>query len=109
MKEGRIVFVLIASLGLGLAAHAADEAAAESLARKNGCLKCHAIDKKKDGPSIKEIAGKWKGKADAEQKLSTHITTTPKVKIDGKEEEHEPIKTKNSGEIQNLIQWMLSR
>ena len=71
-------------LGMTSSAFAVDEAAAESLARKSGCFKCHAIDKKKDGPPYKEIAGKWKGKGDAEQKLTTHVTTSPKVKIDGK-------------------------
>ena len=86
-----------------------DEAAAEALARKSGCLKCHAPDKKKDGPSQKEIAAKWKGKPDAEQKLFTHVTTSPKVKVDGKEEEHEQLKTKDPAEIKNVLQWILSR
>lgn len=86
----------------------ADDAAAEALARKSGCLKCHAPEKKKDGPPMKEIAAKWKGKADAEQKLFTHVTTAPKVKIDGKEEEHEQIKSKDPAEIKNVIQWYLA-
>ena len=87
----------------------ADDAAAEQLARKSGCLKCHGIDKKKDGPSLKEIAAKYKGKADAESKLTTHVTTAPKVKIDGKEEDHEALKSKDPGEVKNVVQWILSR
>lgn len=90
-------------------AYGVDEAAAEALARKSGCFKCHAIDKKKDGPPYKEIAGKWKGKADAEQKLTIHVTTAPKVKIDGKEEDHEQLKTKDPNEVKNVVQWVLSR
>jgi cytochrome c len=93
----------------GSAAAAVDEAAALALARKSDCLKCHAVDKKKDGPSYKETAAKYKGKADAEQKLYTHLTTNPKVKIDGKEEEHTSLKTKNEPEIRNVVQWILSR
>ena len=62
-----IHFGLAAAVGLAAPAYAVDEAAAEALARKSGCFKCHAIDKKKDGPPYKEIAGKYKGKADAEQ------------------------------------------
>lgn len=85
-----------------------DAASAEALARKSGCLKCHAPEKKKDGPPMKEIAAKWKGKADAEAKLFTHVTTSPKVKIEDKEEEHEQLKTKDPGEIKNVIQWYLS-
>ena len=36
----------------------------EALAKSKNCMSCHAIDKKKDGPPYKEIAGKYKGKAD---------------------------------------------
>jgi cytochrome c len=100
---------LIACIGLTTPVFAADDAAAEALARKSGCFKCHAIDKKKDGPPYKEIAGKWKGKADAEAKLTTHVTTAPKVKIEDKEEEHEQLKTKDPGEVKNVVQWILSR
>ncbi|MFZ5511095.1 MAG: c-type cytochrome [Pseudomonadota bacterium] len=94
--------------GLG-SAWASAAAGAESLARKSDCFKCHAIDKKKDGPPYKEIAAKYKGKADAEQKLFTHLTTSPKVKVDDKEEEHTSLKTKNEAEIRNVVQWILSR
>lgn len=85
-----------------------DAAAAEALARKSGCLKCHAPEKKKDGPPMKEIAAKWKGKPDAEQKLVTHVTTSPKVKIEGKEEEHEQLKSKDPADARNVVQWYLS-
>lgn len=101
---------LMSVLGLACAATAAwgqDAAAAEALARKAGCLKCHAPEKKKDGPSMRDIAAKWKGKADAEQKLITHATTSPKVKIDGKEEEHEQLKA-SPEQVKNVIQWYLA-
>ncbi|HLA36353.1 MAG TPA: c-type cytochrome [Rhodocyclaceae bacterium] len=104
--------LIVFNLGLGLVAANAwglDEGAAEALARKSGCLKCHAIDKKKDGPPFKETAAKYKGKGDGEQKLTTHITTSPKVKIDGKEEEHEQLKSKDPGDVKNVVQWILSR
>ena len=96
---------------VSFAAHSAevDASAAEALAKKSGCLKCHAVSAKKDGPSFKETAGKMKGKPDAEKLLYTHLTTNPKVKVDGKEELHESPKTKNEAEIRNLIAWILSR
>lgn len=90
-------------------AAAVDAAAALALARKSDCLKCHAVDKKKDGPAYKEVAAKYKGKPDAEAKLYTHLTTNPKVKIDGEEEEHTSLKTKDDAEIKNVIQWILSQ
>jgi cytochrome c len=104
----RTILTLAASIGLSGSALAIDEAAAEALARKSGCFKCHAIDKKKDGPPYKEISAKYKGKGDAIQKLTTHVTTSPKVKIDDKEEEHELLKTKDPAEIKNVVEWILS-
>ena len=89
-------------------AAAADDAA-EALVKKSGCLKCHSVDKKKDGPSFKEVAAKYKGKPDAEQKLFTHLTTNPKIKIDGKEETHDSLKTKNDAEVKAVIGWILSK
>lgn len=88
---------------------AADVAAAEALTKKSGCMKCHSVTAKKDGPAFKETAGKYRGKPDAEQKLYTHLTTNPKVKVDGKEELHDSLKTKNDAEIKNVLQYILSR
>ena len=101
--------ITILALMLPLSAAQADDAAAEQLARKSNCLKCHGIDKKKDGPSLKEIAAKYKGKPDATSKMTTQMTTTPKVKIDGVEEEHPPLKAKNPDEVANVVRWILSR
>ena len=84
MKKIPIMFFLLALLFAPFA-FAMDEAGAEALMRKSGCFKCHAVDKKKTGPPYKEVAAKYKGKADAEKKLTTHITTGPKVKVDGEE------------------------
>ncbi len=95
--------------GAAFIVDAADDAAAEALVKKSKCLTCHSVDKKKDGPSFKETAAKYKGKADAEQKLYTHLTTHPKVKVDGKEETHESLKTTNDAEVKNVIGWILSR
>lgn len=86
-----------------------DEGAARSLAKKSGCFKCHAIDKKKDAPSFKKTATKLKGKSDAEKELYTHLTTNPEVEVDGKKEKHESPKTKDEAEIRNLIRWILSQ
>jgi len=39
--------------------------ASPELAKSAGCVKCHEMDKKKKGPSYKETAANYKGKADA--------------------------------------------
>lgn len=90
-------------------ARAADEAAARELARANNCFKCHAVDKKKDGPGFNETAAKYKGKADAQAKLVKHLTSGAKVKFeDGHEEEHKVIKAKDEAQVKNLVDWILS-
>jgi cytochrome c len=91
-------------------AHAFDAEAAQALAKKNDCLKCHAVDKEKKGPSYKKIAAKLKGKPDGEAEAIKNITTGPKVKLDdGTEEEHKIIKTKDEAAIKNLVQWILAQ
>ena len=79
-----------AALGCAVSANsqAQDVGAAEALIKKSGCTKCHSVSAKKEGPSFKETAAKYKGKPDAEQKLVTHLTTNPKIKVDGKPARH---------------------
>lgn len=102
-----------ALLLLAPAAHAVDSDAAKALARQNNCLKCHAIEKDKDGPAFKKIAEKYKGKANAEERLIEHLTSGEKAKFpDGHEEEHKIIKTsppKDVEQIRNLVQWILGQ
>lgn len=96
-------------LAVSLPGHAAvDEDAARALAKKSDCFKCHTVDQKKDGPAYREVAKKYRGKPDAEAKLYTHVTTSPKVKIDGEEENHQMVKSKVDAEIYNLIRFILS-
>jgi len=94
-------------------AQALDADAAKALAKQNNCLKCHAIDKEKDGPAYNKVAEKYKGKANAEARLIEHITSGEKAKFpDGHEEEHKIVKTsppKDMDQIKNLVQWILSQ
>ncbi len=106
----KLLFTLSVACGLmaaSLANAGVDAAAAHELATKSGCLKCHAVDKKKDGPALNEVAKKYKGQADAEAKLIKHITTGPMVEIDGQKEEHKIVKSKDPAEIKNLVNWIL--
>jgi cytochrome c len=88
---------------------AADAAAAQALARQNNCFKCHAVDKKKEGPAWKEIAVKYKGNKDAEARLYKHLTSGEKAKFeDGHEEDHPIIKAKSPDDTKNLVSWILT-
>lgn len=104
--------VLLATLNLTQQVMAVDAEAAKALARQNNCLKCHAIDKEKDGPAYHAVAEKFKGKPNAEARLIEHITSGEKAKFpDGHEEEHKIVKTsppKDMDQIRNLVQWILS-
>jgi cytochrome c len=107
-----LISIVLASGALAAAAPAlaADEDAAKKLFKTNDCTKCHAPVKTKKGPSLKKIAEEHRGKADAEEKLIKHMTTSPKVKLeDGTEEEHKIIETTDKAELKNLVEWMLAR
>ena len=108
MRAFKILSLMAAALSIPSAAMA-DAASAEALARKSGCLKCHAPDKKKDGPSMKEIAAKAAKENTPMQKLVDRITKGGvKVKIEGKEEEHEVLKDTSPAAGKDVIEWYLS-
>jgi cytochrome c len=110
MKVATLLIGICCAAALPLAqAQSVDVSAAEALAKKSGCMKCHSVSAKKEGPAFKETAAKYKGKPDAEAALIKHLTTNPKVKVDGKEELHDAVKTKNEAEIKNLVAYILSR
>lgn len=91
------------------ASAAVDAAAAEKTAKDNGCMKCHSVDKSKKGPSFQKTAAKYKGKADAEAKLTEFLTKSPKVKMDdGSEEEHKAVKG-DAAQVKNVVQWVLAQ
>ncbi|HJV54306.1 MAG TPA: c-type cytochrome [Noviherbaspirillum sp.] len=114
MQHSRFNFVSLTIaaallLSLPLRAAAFDAEAAEDTARRESCLKCHGIDKRKDGPAYRQVAAKYRGKPDAEEKLIAHVKSGRVVQLaSGDEEEHRIIQTSDENEIRNLIQWILS-
>jgi cytochrome c len=86
-----------------------DAPAAQTLASQSNCLKCHAVDVKKEGPAWTDVATKYLGSMGAEDKLYRHVTTGRKAKFaDGHEESHPIVKTKDPDRIGNLVNWILS-
>lgn len=109
MRPLATVVFAMAGLIAATSASAADEEAAKELARQNNCFKCHSVSKAKDGPAWKDVAVKYKGKADAQERIYKHLTTGEKAKFaDGHEEDHKIIKAKDPAEIKNLVDWILS-
>jgi len=109
MKNKAVLLVAGLLCSAAVQAQNVDAPAAEALLKKSGCMKCHSVAADKDGPSFKKTAAKYKGKADAESALYKHLTTGPTIKVDGKEERHDIIKSKDDREIKNAIAYILSR
>jgi cytochrome c len=102
-------WLLLALAGASPAMAQVDAEAAQELARRNECFKCHAIDKKKKGPAYTRVAAKLKTKPDGVETVIEHITTGPLVQMeDGTHENHRIIDTKDPKELRNLAEWILS-
>lgn len=67
--------VAVLSAGLLLAGSVLADDPGLALAGKSGCLACHSVDKKIIGPAYKDVAAKYKGQADAEDKLVAKVKT----------------------------------
>jgi cytochrome c len=91
------LIALTAAVLIGWAA-ASVANAQEALAKSSGCLNCHAVDTKKMGPSFKDVAAKYKGKADAAATIETKLST-------GKG--HPAVKA-SADDVKSLVQWILA-
>jgi len=88
-----------------------DAEAAKKLARADHCLRCHSVDKKKEGPTYHAIAYKYRNQPEAFDKLVKHITSgEDRVKLsDGHEETHKFDKSTDIDQIKNLVRWILAQ
>lgn len=88
---------------------ALDDARAQELMKKAGCVACHSVDKKVLGPAYKEIAQKRKGESDA-------VATLEKAVRNGSKGTYGQIpmppnaKEKISdADLHELAEWVLTR
>ena len=104
MKQLLVSALAGAGLAWAAVAHAADEG--EELMKRNGCVNCHAIDKKV-APSFKEVAAKYKGDKQAEAKL------TEKVKKGGSgvwgQVPMPPNAQVKDEDIKTIVRWVLTQ
>jgi len=103
----KAILMIVGIAGCFLSASAlCDDGAA--LAKKSGCLNCHAVDKKIVGPSYKDVAKKYKGNADAAAMLVKKVAdggsgtwgAIPMPPNKGKVAE---------ADIKTLVDWILSQ
>jgi cytochrome c len=101
--------LLLGIAAAGPARAQVDAEAAQALAKRNDCFKCHAIDKTKKGPPYKRIAGRLKTKPDAVEVIVEHITSGLMIEFqDGTIDRHKIIDTTDPKELRNLAGWILS-
>lgn len=67
----RYLIAMTAALSVSATAFAADDG--EALFKKSGCSTCHAVAKKSVGPSMKDIAAKYKDDKEAQAKLEKKV------------------------------------
>jgi cytochrome c len=91
-----VVIAAVVAAGLACAGTAS---AQEALAKSSGCMTCHDVATKKIGPSFKDTAAKYKGKADAAAMLFTKIDT---------KQGHPEVKAKGD-DLKNIIKWVLAQ
>jgi len=91
-------------IGIGMSFQAV---ASPDLARAKGCMACHAVDKKLVGPSYQDIAKKYAGDVQAQDKLAA------KVKKGGAGAwgpiPMPPHAHVSDADIKSLVQWILKQ
>jgi cytochrome c len=87
----------VAFAALCSTAYAADPKGKDE-AQEHGCLKCHDVDKKKVGPSYKDISAKLKGKKVEEGMAAVKAKPVHKSALE---------KTKDSS-LKEIMQWVMS-
>jgi cytochrome c len=95
----RMLMVTVAACAFAAAGVAGAQAKGEDLVKANGCMNCHDISTKKVGPAFKDIAAKFKGKADAEKTLVAQLK-------DGKG--HPAVKA-SEADIGTMVKFVLSQ
>jgi len=92
----RTLTIAAATIAFGISGAACAQA---DLLKANGCMNCHDISTKKVGPAFKDIAAKFKGKADAEKTLVAQLK-------DGKG--HPAVKA-SEADITTMVKFVLAQ
>jgi len=93
-------------------ASAIDADAAILLARRNGCFRCHALDRVKTGPAFKSVADAYRDKyEDGLKREDSHLTAGDMFVLNGNVDVHRVLRTNppnDPAQLKNLIDWILS-
>jgi cytochrome c len=98
----KALVLVVAAAGV-LAAGVGYAQSGAEVVKAKGCLGCHEVDKKKVGPSFKDISAKYAGKKDAEGGII-------KALKDGKVgDKNHPKSTASDAELKAAVQYVLSQ
>lgn len=79
----------------------------EDLAINSNCMTCHAVDQKTLGPSVREIAAKYRNDKSAQTVLERKVRNGGAGSW-GKMPMPATPKSISDGDIKSIVQWMLS-
>ena len=102
----RYLIAMTAALSISAAAFAAGDS--EAMFKKNNCGSCHAVDKKTVGPSLVDIAAKYKGDKGAQTQLETKVRSGGKGSF-GPIPMPATAKSVSDGDIKAIVTWILDR
>jgi cytochrome c len=104
----RWIYLPAAAIILGAGPACGDEA----MAKKSGCMECHAIDKKVVGPAFHDVAVKYKDDSSARAALIEKVKNGGKGNWN-KETGGAPMPPHwgrlSNAEIESLVDWVRSR
>lgn len=69
----KIIHLMAITAVLTVSATALAAENGEAVFKKSGCTACHKVDGKNVGPSMKDVAAKYKGDAGAQAKLEAKV------------------------------------
>lgn len=103
---------IIISLLLGgcmLRVAAAEEVSGEELMERSGCISCHRIDQKLIGPAFRDVAARYRNRADAADYLAGRIRGGSEEGIWGDlPMPPNPVDKISDENLSLVIEWLLS-
>ena len=111
MKHTTAIVAITGMLMLGAsAAHAAlDDAKAQDILKKGGCMSCHNVDRKIVGPSFKDVAAKHKGNADAIAAMQKSVRDGSKGVYGAMPMPANPEAKISDADLHDLLDWILTK
>jgi cytochrome c len=104
IMKTRYLIAMAAALSVSSVAIAAT---GEDLFRQHKCFSCHALDKKVLGPSVKDIAAKYRGDAGAQATLEAKVRAGGKG-VFGTMPMPATKPSVSDGDIKTMVEWILA-